>query len=189
VNIQLSNFAEILLGYAFRGAIEEDLHGNCCVLQAKNIDQSGTLSYDFVKTSLEKKKSRAYVKDKDIVLSNRGTFRAGLYKGNDKDLIASSSVYLIRVQDNTKVLPEYVEIFLNSKFGQAELESINSGTLIRSLPKGDLLNLKIPLPSIKDQKMIIVIHENHRIRNRLYEKKARIHKNLADYAIYKLITT
>jgi len=189
VDIKLSNFAEIILGYTFRETIEEDIDGNCSVLQAKNIDQSGTLSYDFVKTSLEKKKNRAYVKDKDIVLSNRGTFRAGLYKGNDKNLIASSSIYLVRVKDKTKVLPEYIDIFLNSKFGQAELESINSGTLIRSLPKGDLLNLKIPLPSIKDQKIIIAIDENHRTRSKFYEKKIKIHKDIADYAIYKLITS
>lgn len=189
VNTQLSDFAEILLGHTFRGAIEEDKNGEYSVLQAKNLDQSGTLSYDFVQTSLERKKSRAYVKGKDVILSNRGTFRAGLYEGANESLIASSSVYLIRIQDQLKVLPEYLVVFLGSKLGQTQLESINSGTLIRSLPKGDLVNMKIPIPSIKNQKMVVDIQKNHRARNTLYEKKAGIHKDLTDYAIYKLITS
>ncbi len=190
VNKKLSDIAEINLGHTFRGAIQADEAGNTIILQAKNINQSGELTYNFVKTTLEKFPIRSLVQHEDLVLSNRGTFRSAIYRGNNTNLIASSSVYLIRVKkdERVKVLPEYLTIYLNSKIGQARLESITSGTLIQSLPKGVLVNLKIPLPSLKNQAIIINLHQNHRARSALYEKKAKIHKNLADALISKLIT-
>ncbi len=185
----LAEVGEIILGHTFRGAIVDTPNGNYCVLQAKNIRGEGTIeTQDLTATLLEGTKMKALVRDGDVVLSNRGTFRAAVFKDTRQNVLAASSIYLIRIRDHAQCLPEYLAIFLNSHEGQNLLEGMNRGTLIKSLPKRSLSELRVPVPSTLKQKAVIDIYNNFYARAGLYERKSLLEKNIANQAITTLIS-
>jgi len=184
---KLSHLAEVILGHTFREAITESPDGNCYVLQAKSIKAEGSLLSEFARTNLETSRARGIVKNGDIILSNRGTFRSAVYQGDKENIIAASSIYILKIKDD-QILSEYLATYLNSEIGQNALQNLNRGTLIRSLPKSDLLNLVIPLPTLEKQKKIVAIQSNYLARKKLYAKKTEINQSVANYAINHLIT-
>jgi len=188
VQKNLIDFSEIILGHAFRGAVKESSDGNCFIIQPKNIDSEGKLLTDFVKTSLEISRIKGVVRNEDVILSNRGSFKSAVYSGKQKNVVATASLYILRV-DKSKILPEYLSIFLNSTLGQKSLSECNRGAFIKCLPKSELINLVIPLPSIEKQTKIIEIHNNQLSRKKLYVRKAELQKNIATATIHHLITS
>ena len=189
MEFRLSNLVQVVVGHTFRTAIAHDEKGNFDVVQAKNINSTGALDRDLTKTNIEKTRTKAFVQNGDILLTNRGAFRAAQYEGADKNIIAASSLYILRVNDLEKLLPKYLAIYLNSKAGQISLDSKNRGATVRSLPKSSLLDIVVPIPSPKDQKRIISINENYKNREHMYKRKAQLHKEIAHETIYKLITS
>ncbi len=185
---KLIDFSEIILGHAFRGAVEESSDGNCFIIQPKNINSEGTLLSDFIKTDLEISRIKGIIKNRDVLLSNRGSFKSAVYSGKQKNVVATASLYVLKV-DKSKILPEYLSIFLNSTLGQKSLSECNRGAFIKSLPKSELINLVIPLPSIEKQAKIIEIHNNQLSRKRLYIRKAELQKSIATATIHHLITS
>ncbi len=185
----LAEVGEIILGHTFRGAIVDTPNGNYYVLQAKNIRGEGTLeAKDLTATFLDGTKMKALARDRDVVLSNRGTFRAAVFKDARQNVLAASSIYLIRIRDHAQCLPEYLAIFLNSHEGQNLLEGMNRGTLIKSLPKKSLLGLSVPLPALHVQKTVIDIQKNYAARADLYERKLRLEEQIANQTIASLIS-
>ena len=188
MEFRLSNIVQVITGHTFRSAIPYEKEGNFFVAQAKSIS-GGELSLDFTKTSIEKTRTKGLCQKRDILLTNRGTFRAAIYEGEIENLIAASSVFILRINNRNKVLPEYLRIYLNSKPGQQKLNNQNRGATIKSLSKSSLLEISIPVPSVENQKQIISIYENYYSRKGMYQEQARLHKEIANYTINKLITS
>lgn len=186
----IADFGEIILGHSFRGAISATPNGNYTVLQAKNIERDGTIYLDdLVTISMEKIRSKGFVHDGDVLLSNRGTFRSAVYRGKQENVIAASSVYIIRMRDD-RVLPEFLMVFLNSLMGQNLLQNLDRGTIIRTLSKKNLLTmLPVPLPSLELQKRAVHVFRNYHSRAVLYERKATLEKQVAYQAIISLLST
>lgn len=189
MHVKLSDIGDIILGHTFRGAIVDDPRGNYAVLQAKNIHRDGTVkTEELAMVPLERMKMRALLRDQDVALSNRGTFRAGVFSGQRQNIIAASSLYIIRIHDHGRCLPKYLTIFLSSQTGQVLLEGMNRGTLIKSLPKRSLMELPIPIPALSVQHAVIDIHHNHSTRSELYERKMHLEEHIANQAISILIS-
>ena len=183
---KLTDIAKIILGHTLRGAVVESVDGNCSLLQAKDIEENGNLSPSLTMTNIEASRAQGFARKWDVVLSNRGNFRAALYLGEQDNILATSSVYILRV-DRAKIIPEYLVVYLNSKTGQDTLHNLNQSTLIKSLTKSDLMNLTIPVPTLEQQQKIIDVQANYLARKKLYIKKSKIHEDIASYAINHLL--
>ena len=189
MNKRLEDIGEIILGHTFREAIVDVPTGNYAILQAKNIGREGVVATDdLVSTLLEGTKTNALVYKEDVILSNRGTFRAAVFNDNRHNVLAASSVYIIRIHNREQCLPEYLAIFLNSHEGQNLLEGMNRGTIIKSLPKRSLSELFVPIPSLATQKTVISIYKNFHSRAALYERKFRLEEAVANQSISSLIS-
>lgn len=185
---KLSLIGEVILGHTFRSAISHDKNGNFAVVQAKNIHKDGTVDYEeLVRITHEKMRSKGTVQDGDVLLSNRGTFRSAVYRGDDTDVIAASSLYILRVQQKS-VLPEFLMIFLNSPLGQKVLSSLNRGSIIQTIPRQNLLDLCIPMPSLEKQQQAVSIFHNFHSRIALYGRKIDLHEKITSHALSLLLT-
>lgn len=185
---KLSSLVEVISGHTFRGAIPHDENGNYAVVQAKNINKDGTIdNRDLERTNIEKMRSKGTVQDGDVLLSNRGTFRSAVYRGDGTNVIAASSLYILRVQQSD-ILPEFLMVFFNSPVGQQHLNILNRGTIIQSIPRQSLLTLGIPVPPLEKQKQAVSIFRNYHSTIALYERKTELHEQVANHALSLLLT-
>ena len=64
-------------------------------------------------------------------------------------------VSLALLRPNSKILPKYLEIFLNSDLAYIQYERVIKGAGVPDLHLEDIRKIKIPLPTMKEQKIIV----------------------------------
>jgi type I restriction enzyme M protein len=93
----------------------------------------------------------------DILFTRKGSFgNSAVVTELEFNGIISSEIMLVRLTSvsRQKVLPEYVSLFLNSKFGYLQVERRVHGVAYYSISQPDLANLLIPiLPKPQQQKI------------------------------------
>ena len=94
----------------------------------------------------------------DILFTRKGSFgNSAVVTELEVNGIISSEIMLVRLTSVSKktVLPEYVSLFLNSKFGYLQVERRVHGVAYYSISQPDLANLLIPiLPKPQQQKIV-----------------------------------
>jgi type I restriction enzyme M protein len=94
----------------------------------------------------------------DILFTRKGSFgNSAVVTELEVNGIISSEIMLVRLTlvSRQKVLPEYVSLFLNSKFGYLQVERRVHGVAYYSISQPDLANLLIPiLPKPQQQKIV-----------------------------------
>src|SRR3989338_7888737 len=129
---KLSQLADIVSGYTFRGSVENDPNGDIFVLQAKNIQTNQDIvnTADFITISDKSLRNPYFLEYNDILLVSRGSgigsFRSAIFVSDETKVMPSSSVHVIRIKD-VIVLPKYVSLYLNSPEGQKALSQIVTG--------------------------------------------------------------
>lgn len=180
---KIKHLASVSSGYSFRGAIMEDKAGDIRVLQAKHVkwDEDILSTSDFTKVSLNIPRSGAFLQKGDVVIVSRGmnagTFRSAVIASEEKNVLASSSVLIIRVQ-NEKILPEYLSLYLNSRDGQNAIAQRVSGINFQTLLRSNLEEIEIPVPSIGKQLLMVELYKNFRRQEEIAVMKTAIKKNL-----------
>ncbi|MFH1192580.1 MAG: hypothetical protein V1655_03860 [bacterium] len=122
----LKEIAEVIVGYTFRSALQEQKNGEIFVIQAKNviIDDTYIQKEKLIKISSRDYRTTAKAQKNDVFITARGIFRAGIINTEIKNTIASSSLYILRLKD-TKIKSEYLMIYLNLIDGQKEIQKKN----------------------------------------------------------------
>jgi type I restriction enzyme M protein len=126
------------------------------VLNVGDIDEF-KINYDNLLKiqSTNKKYDKYLVKDKDFIMTIRGTtFKSAVVEIEDeRKIIATGNIMVLRL-DTNKVNPYYLKTFLDSKIGRKLLYSIETGSSLISISKKTLTNAEIPLLDLEDQKEI-----------------------------------
>lgn len=184
----LKDIAEVIAGYSFRTALQGKENASLFVLQAKNIlDNSIVDEKNLDGIDFENYRSKAVVKKSDVVVSSRGSFRAGSISLESKNIIAASSVYILRLKKET-ILPEYLAIYLNSVEGQKQLIESATGAAIKAIRKNDLENISVAVPSVEKQEKIIRLYHTNKKLQKALVKKINLINNINEVAINKLLT-
>ena len=175
MNIKLSEITQIISGFSFRSAMKTVEQGTHFVVQAHDI-YINNQTIDVHKLDIitfNSKSKDPLLKDGDILLSARGTetngFKAAIYFGKEFTVVASSSLYILRLKDS-RIIPEYLLYYINSSRGQKTLRNIMMGSTVKTISKKDLLELSIPIPPIEKQKIIVDTMTNM-IRQKILLKK------------------
>jgi len=125
----------------------------------------------------------------DVILLSKGTqIRAALITEEDarKNLIASSTFINIRLKPRT-LHPEVLVSYLNSSVGQANLNQLIQGTVLKNIPIKNLRDLEISLNEDIDQMLISqLFHQNIKVLNDL-DSLIDQQKNTFDAAITKFM--
>ncbi|MFW5703767.1 MAG: restriction endonuclease subunit S [Patescibacteria group bacterium] len=154
---KIKTFASIITGYHFRTSPSATNENGIGILQAQHIDperntiQTGTIE----KIDAELDTHPAILQQNDIVIVARGT-SPGSYKASVVDntpfpVIASSSLFVIRLQPKAPVTPVFLSMYLNLQQTQQQLFKATTGSAVKSLQKSGLLDLEIPLVDIETQ--------------------------------------
>ncbi len=189
---KIHEVATVIAGYTFRGAVTPDSAGSIRVFQAKDLVQGEpVVNIDaLTRISQDASGNSGYLKKSDVLLVARGmrsgAFRSTVFLSDVLNVIASSSVHIIRVTI-TDVIPEYISHYLNSKEGQDSLSEIVSGSYIGAIPRKELENIKIPIPNLNKQQTIVDLHRNIREQQRILERKNEIKENIIN-ATFKNLT-
>jgi len=184
---ELKDIAEIIAGYSFRTALRGKDNASLFVLQAKNILENSIVDEENLDgIDFENYRSKAIVKKGDVVISSRGSFRAGSVSLEAKNIIAASSVYILRLKKET-VLPEYLAIYLNSVEGQKQLIESATGAAIKAILKKDLENISVALPSTEKQEKIIRLYHTSKKLQKALVRKMNLISNINEVAINKLL--
>lgn len=184
VQKEIQQIAKVASGYTFRESIENQPNGNIFVVQAKNVvtneDIADTKGFTVISsTSL---RNPYFLEYNDIILvarsSGSGSFRSTVFASYEKNVIASSSLHIIRVTDVT-ILPKYISLYINSDEGQKIISQIAIGaSYLQSISIKNLLEFKVPIPPIHKQKSIIALHENIRQQEIIQNRKKQIKNNI-----------
>ena len=137
----------------------------------------------YIKKSLKTNKDvvKNIVDESNIIITRAGN--AGIASNIPPDLVGGvASGFLVNVKLKKGINPYYVVSFLNSKYGQMQLERISSGSILKSIRSSDLKQIKIILPKKHIQQLI-----GNQLKKAVYASSSiRNHIKKADDDIYKL---
>lgn len=192
---KLQQLASLVSGYNFRGSIKNKPNGDIFVLQGKNISvgRDITDTAGLISISSQTLRNPYFLQYNDVLVVSRGSghgsFRSAIFASHEKNVVASSSVHIIRITDVT-ALPKYISLYLNSLHGQKALSQIVIGaSYIQSILLKNLADLKIPIPPIRIQKTIVALHENINEQEKIQERKQNIQRTIINASFSNLINT
>lgn len=121
--------------------------------------------------NIEPQKVKAFIEPGDIVLPTRGLrMSAMLIQTSTELLMTTNHIAIIKVM-HERILPEFCLWYLNSPEGQQALENQRKATTsVPQISNKDLMNVKIPTPSLLVQSKIIEVNRNWLQQEDIYKK-------------------
>jgi restriction endonuclease S subunit len=158
LNKKLKDIATITTGLYKK----PDPSGEVFYLHGKHFDKWGSLKEDAILSKdifINKKTEKHLLRDKDILFIAKGeNNRACIYYERYGIAVASSLFFVIRV-DESILMPEYLQWYINSPSTQSKLELFSRGSHIPSISKKLLLELEVYVPLIPTQKQILKVEK------------------------------
>ena len=182
-NKTIKDIANVIAGYTFRTALKSHQDGLMTVVQAKDIKGLYIEKDNLTTIDLQEYQTRAIIQKNDIVISSRGSFRVGIIREDSKNMIASSSVYVLRIGDKN-ILPEYLAIYLNSGEGQKKIKEKMTGSAIKTILRRDLENIKISIPIKEIQTIIVNLFHNNQMQQKLLDRKKILINQIFESSIF-----
>jgi restriction endonuclease S subunit len=187
VKKDLKDIAEVIAGYSFRTALKGKEDASLFVLQAKNISDISSVNEENLDgIDFENYRSKAIVKKGDVVISSRGSFRSGSVGLGIKDMIAASSVYILRPKTKN-IIPYYLAIYLNSYDGQKQLTESATGAAIKAIRRNDLENITITIPDLEAQKKIVNLYLTGKVLQKKLKRKMELINSINEEAINNIL--
>ena len=168
-------------GFQVRGRSGLDSKGNYNLIQVKNTVRS--LLHHIESKSLDKvsipEKNRKFmnkyfVQKNDILYLSKLNFGAFLYSDTLENTIPVAHFYILRPNPNV-IDSYYLCWILNHKFLKPYIQKCAKGTSLPFISKEALMNLKIPLSPLSEQKRIIDLlklrAKEQEIQNTIEKKK------------------
>ncbi len=158
--VKINEVAEIFLSPLCR----EDLYGEAKLLKRSSIEDGKIIKEKLNNCSLENGiDSNKFLKKGDIVFQAKGiTDKYAVLIDEDYDNLVSHRMFFnIRI-NSKKILPEYLEILLNSEEAKDYFESNSNGRVIRIVTNKTLGNFKIPLLEIEKQILIVKLFKKYK---------------------------
>ncbi|MDG1728971.1 MAG: restriction endonuclease subunit S [Algibacter sp.] len=140
---------------------------------------------------LDGKNDKFLLQPNDVILAGKGhrTF-AWAYNPDFGKAIPSSLFYIIRTKPS-KVLGTYLAQYLNSEKIQYNLKLIGAGATITSIPKRELEEVSVDIPSLEEQKKIVdfieLLDEDLRLTQDLLEKRTALKQGIINKLMSKKI--
>ncbi len=176
-SIQLLNLCDARLGFSFRQKPDFTAAGNVLVVQPKDITPDGIMMIDAacrVSLSIETLLSKG-----EVLLINRARFTAAVFDGTvGEPCIATSAFHILAPKNPSRLLPEYLALFMNSAAGQSLFKRQIKTTTIPFISLDSLSRIEIPVPPVERQRALVDLGKIIQSYARLSAEKLRLHQQL-----------
>jgi restriction endonuclease S subunit len=155
LEIELKELASIQTGIYAKPSIS----GEVIYLQSRHFN----LEREFDRTvspdlKLDNKIEKHLLKNGDVIIASKGFSNfAVVYNDSIGPAVASSMFLVVKNIQTNLILPEFLEWFLNLPQTCDYFQNNAKGTGLPSIGKTVLEDLKIPLPNIEKQKLILEV--------------------------------
>lgn len=189
----IKEVAEIIPGYVFRGAIEDNSLGNTAVIQASHIDGRALMAdpESFKRIVNAPERSRAFLEPGDVLIAARGSatggFKSVVFPRYEKPVIASSSVYIIRLKPEAGISPEFLSTYLNSDNGQVDIMKKVVGGVTRAVRGKDIEDLELSIPTIVEQETLVGFRKNIQEQERLLRERIVLTSRIFEGALQTVV--
>lgn len=157
IQVILRDFAEVRLGYPFRGAIPEVPGGSVRVVQIRDVTCAGLKNRDdLVATEVEGRKEPDWLLDQDVLFVARGVhpYSALVIKPPCRT-VCSQHLYVLRVKDPARLLPAFLAWQLNQTPAQRYFRQSAEGSHQLSIRRTVLDMTEIRIPPIERQRAAV----------------------------------
>ncbi len=157
VKIQVKKIASVQMGYSFRGRLEVVGSGDLAVIQMKDLCDDHTVDCsDLVKVEMRGVKPHHLVRKGDLVMRSRGQVTtSAIVLEEPGNAVVAAPLLRIRIDHPGKVLPEYLNWYINQRDAQAFLHSRAIGTAQKMIGKEALEELEVYVPDLDRQNNIV----------------------------------
>lgn len=161
MDFKLKDVAMISTGHTFRSRLQYSSKGDFRVIQMKDLGSENMVNCDeLLQIDAEKIKEHHLAKNGDLIFRSRGiNTTAAIFKDEIDNVVISSPLIKIKVNNSKEVLPEYLLWIINSTQSQKFLQSRLSGTHGGMIRASELAELIVAIPDITTQKTIVDVAE------------------------------
>ena len=183
-NFLLKDIAEIQTGYSFRNKLTHSKSGNIYVIQMKDLDSEYVCNKneDLFKIDSYNISDKHFVRQGDLFFKSRGKINNSSLLIDKMKAVLSAPQLLIRIKNNDKVLPEYLNWYLGQPIAQSYFNSVSEGTSQKMISRTALANFEVLVPPIEKQLLITELSNLQRKENEilkiLSEKKEQYYNNV-----------
>lgn len=176
-SIQLLKLCDVRLGYSFRQKPDFVAGGNVLVVQPSDVAPDGTLAVD-PSNCVSLQPEFCLIKG-DVLLINRSRFTAAVFDGTvGEPCIATSAFHILAPKNPSRLLPEYLALFMNSAAGQSLFKRQIKTTTIPFISLDSLSRIEIPVPPVERQRALVDLGKIIQSYARLSAEKLRLHQQL-----------
>jgi restriction endonuclease S subunit len=123
----------------------------------------------------------------DVLFASKGRdFFAVVYDGKYQPAVASTTFLVLQVDKNI-LTPAFLAWFLNHPKTQKLLWSLAKGSSIPSISKSILENIKIPIPDIQKQNLILELFKLQQKEKLIHKQIGKLRQEYINELIYKSI--
>lgn len=157
---KLKEIANIRVGLTVRKKARNAQTHSYPIIQIRNVTEFGTLDLSGLATmELEEVSSRFFMSKGDILFCARGTRNQAAACLADVDKVVVGSQFFILKTTTDSALPEYLAWYINQLPAQRYFEERTSGSHVRMILRGDLLDLPVAVPPLDVQHQILDLHK------------------------------
>lgn len=185
----LKEISDIRTGYSFRAKIEPDSEGNILVVQLKELSDENTIDISTaVKINMQDVSDNYLLQKDDLVFRSRGMdSTAAIMNITTNNVILSAPFQRIRIRDTSRILPEYLLWYINSKDAQTYFSANKTGTSVSMISTAVLAGLPVIVPSVEIQKKIVEINTLSEREIELQEELIKKKKLLTETILLKTL--
>lgn len=190
MNIQkLSDLMDVRAGHTFRGKAEDTGRiDGYKVVQIKDIREGGVDFSTLPFADLEPGKAKNTLESGDILIPLRGNrIEAALITLPDDTLVITTNQVAILSSPSGGVDPAFICWYLNSSEGRTQISRLKAGTAISNIGLRDLVNLQIPMPSLKVQDRIGKSYNNWQAQKLVLQSLTNNGEKILDAFCSKLL--
>lgn len=158
-------------------------------IRANNIKDMKIIDHDmrYISKGLHNELQKGHLKQDDILITTRGEI-GQVAVVLDKFIDSNINAQIVRINTDRKIDHKYLAYFLAQKNTQKQIKALETGSALKQLPVGRLIQLLIKYPSYPEQTAIAQVLSNMDEEIQALEKKLAKYRLITQGMMQELLT-